>query len=262
MLVIVPAVSGRYVCTVNIHKKIKNKSMKKNVGWCCLLISLSAGLISSGCTKSSGSSGGSSGSGRSGSNSSPALMPLALNNSWNYKLKTYDPNSGAVTDSSYFTLSITGEMPINGLTYFQFQNSVDNTTVPALASSNTSTLEGIDSAYGISYYTFFVSGTGDSTESVSEWPVAVSSNGAVCQGTDKLYAFYADTTLVNNDGLTYTHAMKNVILTYNCSGGKSIANVYFIKQGIGIVRYSRYTYNSSGQPLLELAWVLESQTLH
>jgi hypothetical protein len=38
--------------------------------------------------------------------------------------------------------------------------------------------------------------------------------------------------------------------------------VFFVKQGVGLVRYSQYVYNSAGDHLLQLAWVLESETLH
>ena len=39
------------------------------------------------------------------------------------------------------------------------------------------------------------------------------------------------------------------------------ANVFFIKQGVGIVRYVRYGYKSNGTLVMNLAWVLESETL-
>jgi hypothetical protein len=114
----------------------------------------------------------------------------------------------------------------------------------------------------LNYYTFFATGSGDSSLSVSSWPVPVNVNGAQCEGTDKLYAYYADTTLINEDGTTYSQSMKNVILTYDCSGNKLFANVYFIKQGVGLVRFSKYIYTPNGEHLLELAWVLESENLN
>jgi hypothetical protein len=213
----------------------------------------------SSCSKSGG---GGSGTGGTGNNPPPSIFPLALNNSWNYKLKDYNTNNGAVLDSSFFALTITGKLSANGITYYQFANSADTTTIETLASINASTLGSIDSAYGLNYYTFFLSGTGDSTQVISSWPVTVSINGARCEGTNKLYAHYADTTLINEDGTTYTLSMKNVIVTYDCSGNKLYANVYFIKQGVGLVRFSKYIYNSEGEHLLKLAWVLQSESLN
>jgi hypothetical protein len=227
--------------------------MKHRVSTLCLLPALFTLVIISSCSKSSSS----------GNNTNPGspVFPLALNNEWNYKLKIYNTATGVVTDSSFFTLSITGKFTANGATYYQFQNGIDTTVIQTLTAINNNTLGSIDSAFGINYYTAFTSGTGDSTQSISSWPVAVSSNGSTCQGTNKLYAYYADTTLVNLDGLTYTNSIKNVILTFDCSGSRLYANVYFVKQGVGLVRFSRYIY-SAGKPLLELAWVLESQTLN
>jgi hypothetical protein len=228
--------------------------MKQIVSKISILLALGLYIIFSSCSKSSSS-------GSSGTTPGTTLFPLALNNNWNYKLKIYDTATGTVTDSSFFTLTVTGKVSANGTTYYQFQNSIDTTTVTLLANINSTTLGSVDSAYGINYYTFFVAGTGDSTSSLGSWPVAVSSGGSACEGTDKLYAHYADTTLVNNDGLTYTQSIKNVILTYDCSGNKLFANVYFIKQGVGLVRFSKYIYNPSGAHLLQSAWVLESETL-
>jgi hypothetical protein len=209
------------------------------------------------CSKSGGGNPGGNTSGNTGG----TLFPLAVGNQWNYKLRVYDTSTGATIDTSFFTLIISGTFTANGADYYIFENSLD-TSIVTLTNINSTTLGSIDSAYGINYYTFFVSGSGDSTQSVNSWPVAVAAGGGTCQGTDKLYAHYADTTLVNLDGITYTNSMKNVIITYDCSGNKQYANVYFIKEGVGMVRYARYVYNSAGLYFLQLAWVLESQTLH
>jgi hypothetical protein len=233
--------------------------MKQRVSMLSLLFVICATLVLSSCSKSGSNN---SGSGGSGNNSAPTLFPLALNNTWNYKLKSYNTATGAVTDSSFFTLSITGKVSANGNTYYQFQNSVDTTTIGLLASLSNNTLGSIDSAYGLNYYTFFASGSGDSTQTVSSWPVVVSVNGATCEGTNRLYAYYSDTTLINEDGIVYTQSLKNVIITYSCSGAKMYANVYFVKQGVGLVRFSKYIYNANGEHFLELAWVLESETLN
>jgi hypothetical protein len=230
--------------------------MKQIVSKLCLLMALCSLIFISSCSKSSSSGP------TTGTPPGTTLFPLALNNVWNYKLRLYDTTTGATIDSSYFSLTITGKISANGNTYYQFQNSVDNSIIGSLANINSTTIGSIDSAYGINYYTLFVSGSGDSTQSVNSWPVSVSANGTTCEGTDKLYGYYADTTLVNNDGITYTGSMKNVAITYNCSGVKSFADVYFVKQGVGIVRLSRYIYSPSGTPLLESAWVLESETLN
>ena len=207
------------------------------------------------CSKSSSNSS-------SVNNTTTPLFPLKPNNSWYYKLKTYNPSTGALLDSSYFTLSITGSVTENGNTYFEFQNSLDPSNPTLIAALNNTTLGSVDSAYGVNYHTFFVSGTGDSTQSISSWPDSVTSNGSTCEGTDKLYGYYADTTLINEDGIEYTNSIKNIIETYDCSGNKYIASVYFVKQGVGLVRYAVYVYSAGGVPELYLAWVLESETLN
>lgn len=221
-----------------------------------LLLAFFSILLFCSCSKSS------SNNGNTGGNPSTSLFPLKVNNSWYYKLKTYNTSTGALLDSSYFTLTITGTVSANGNTYYQFQNSTSNTGQTLIAALNNTTLGTIDSAYGINYHTFFVSGTGDSTQSVTSWPDSVNTNGVTCEGTDKLYAYYADTTLINEDGIVYTNAIKNIIETYDCSGNKYIANLYYIKQGVGLVRYAAYVYSSTGVPELYLAWVLESETLN
>ena len=206
------------------------------------------------CSKSGSGSSTNTGGGAS------TVFPLSVNNTWGYKLKHYNTSTGALTDSSLFNLTITGKTTLNGTDYYEFGNSIDTTVIETIAGLNNTTLGSIDNAYGITYYTFFLSGAGDSTQSVDAWPIRVGSGGSVCEGMDKLYAHYADTTLINEDGTTFTNCMKNVIVSYDCSGNKSVANVYFIKQGLGIARFSRYIY-SAGKLELQTAWVLESETL-
>lgn len=98
-------------------------------------------------------------------------------------------------------------------------------------------------------------------QSISSWPICVPTNGGTCQGSEKLYAYYADTTLANLDGTVYTNSIKSDAVKYDCSGQKFEAQVYFVKQGIGLVRYAQYVYNSKGEHLLRLAWILESYNL-
>lgn len=229
--------------------------MKQVVNKLILLSAVFALVAIFSCSKKSSSNNTTTGGGG-------ALFPFAVNNVWNYKLKVYDTATGLILDSTDFTLTITGQETVNGVSYYQFQNTVAPTTLELLTSTGTTTLGSVDSAYGITAYTFFVSGAGDSTQSVNSWPISVTANGTTCEGTDKLFAHYADTTLINLAGTVYTSSMKNIIESYDCSGNKLAANVYFIKQGVGIVRYSRYVYRPNGQFVLELAWVLESETLN
>jgi hypothetical protein len=216
----------------------------------------SLSLILFSCSKSGDNTGN-----NTSSNPAASLFPLSLNNTWSYKLKDYDTSKGTVKDSSFFTLSIAGIVSANSSSYYHFQNSPDTMALSTLSVINSTTLGSIDSQFGTQYYTFFVSGNGDSTQSINSWPVKVSKNGITCQGTDKLFAHYADTTLENLDGIIYASTIKNVIETYDCSANKLIANIYFIKQGLGLVRYSKYIYNASGKPVLQTAWVLESEVL-
>src|SRR5579863_5508903 len=116
------------------------------------------------CSKSTTSSPGSSG----GYNNATGLLPLAVNNHWNYRLKYYDTLTGSVIDSTNFTLTVTGQMAANGITYFSLVNSLDNSTL-WVTNLNASSLGSIDSVGGISYYTLFAAGNGDSLQSVSSW---------------------------------------------------------------------------------------------
>jgi hypothetical protein len=229
--------------------------MKRTAQMLNLLSVICAFIFLYSCSKSS------SGSGTTTPPTS-SFFPLAVNDSWSYKLRNYDTATGATIDSSFFTLSISSTVSANGAVYYQFQNSPDTTILESLAPINSTSLGSVDNAFGTQYYTFFVSGSGDSTASVTSWPVKVSNNGNTCQGTDKLYAHYADTTLVNLDGTVYTSCQKNVIETFDCSGNKLIANLYYVKSGTGLVRFARYVYNKSDKPVLQLAWVLESETLN
>jgi hypothetical protein len=209
------------------------------------------------CSKSSSSGGG----GSTGTPPTSSLFPLKLNNQWNYKLKDYDSATGLAIDSTNFTLTVVDSMITNGVTYYQLQNSLGTGSLWIANLTNT-TLGSIDSVGGITYYTLFASGTGDSTQSISSWPVNVSSGGSSCVGAEKLYAYYADTTLENLDGTVYTNCIKNDAVVYNCSNAKYIAQVFFVKQGLGLARYAEYFYNASGDRFLALAWVLESETLN
>jgi hypothetical protein len=162
-----------------------------------------------------------------------------------------------VIDSSDFTLTVNGSAAVNGVTYYKLVNSLDNSTL-WLTNLTSTTLGGIDSTGGVNYYTSFVSGSGDSTTSAGSWAVTVGSN---CTGSARLYGHFADTTLTNLDGTVYSNAIKNDVIIYNCSGEKVEAQVYFIVQGVGLVRYVQYIYSASGELQMQLAWVLESSSL-
>jgi hypothetical protein len=226
----------------------------KKILFSLLMIALMAGCSKSGGSKTNTGTNGNSGS---GTNNSTALFPLAQGNVWSYRLKTYNPSTGALLDSSNFTLTVNGTASANGTTYYNLVNSLDNSSL-WLANLTATTLGSIDSVNGVSYYTSFATGNGDSTSSASSWPVTVSSS---CTGTAKLYGYYSDTTLINLDGTTYSSSIKNVVVIYNCSSEKVMAQVYFIKQGVGLVRYVQYLYGSNGELEMQLAWVLESSSL-
>jgi hypothetical protein len=199
------------------------------------------------CSKSGGPSSGAP------YNNGTGLVPLAVNDQWNYKLKNYNTTTGAVTDSTTFTLTVSSSKVLNGVTYFQLVNSLNNSSLWLTNLSGTS-IGSIDTVGGSTPYTFFVNGTGDSTQSISSWAASAGS----CTGTEKLYAYYADTTLVDFGGQVWTDAIKNDAVIYDCSGDKYVAQVYFIKAGVGLVRYAQYIYNGAGQRFLQLAWILES----
>lgn len=116
------------------------------------------------CSKSSSSNSNNGGGNTTG------IFPLAVNNVWNYKLKDYNTATGAVIDSSYFTITVTTKTTANGNTYYELVNSLNNGAV-WLTNLTSTTLGSIDSVGGVSYFTFFVDGTGDSLQSVSSWPV-------------------------------------------------------------------------------------------
>jgi len=220
------------------------------------MIALMTGCSKSGSTGTSGNNGNTGNNG-SGNNTNTTLFPLAQGNVWNYRLKTYNPSTGALLDSSNFTLTANATATANSETYYKLVSSLDNSSL-WLANLSATTLGSIDSVNGVSYYLSFATGSGDSTASASSWPVTVSSS---CTGTAKLYGYYSDTTLINLDGTVYSSSIKNVVVIYNCSDEKVMAQVYFIKQGVGLVRYVQYVYGTNGALEMQLAWVLESSTL-
>jgi hypothetical protein len=209
-------------------------------------------MMMAGCSKS-----GSSKSSNTGTNNSSGLMPLTQGNQWNYRLKSYNTSTGALIDSSDFTLTVSGTTTANGDTYYKLVNSNDNSAL-WLTNLSSSTLGSIDSTGGVTYYTAFVSGSGDSTTSASSWAEPV---GTDCTGSAKLFGHFADTTLVNLDGTAYNNSIKNDVVIFNCSGEKVEAQVYFIEQGVGLVRYVQYIYSASGELEMQLVWVLESSSL-
>jgi hypothetical protein len=192
----------------------------------------------------------------SGYNNATGLLPLAVGNQWNYKQVTYNPTTGAFIDSSHFTLTVTGTSTNAGVTYYQLVNSSDN-SVLWLTNLSATSLGSIDSVGGVSYYTTFINGTGDSTQPTSTWP-AMAAN---CTGTEKLFAYYADTTLTDLNGTVYTDAIKNDAVIYDCSGNKYRSQVYFVKAGVGLVRYVLYVYTAGGDREEESYWVLLSSTV-
>lgn len=223
-----------------------------------ILSSLLMIALALGCSKSGGSGGSTGGTGGTGTSANgTGLIPLKEGNVWNYRLKNYNVSTGAVTDSSNFTLTVNGTTAANGATYYKLVNSLDN-SVLLLSDLTSSTIGSIDSVGGVNFYTAFASGTGDSLQSISNWSTTVSQS---CTGTSKLYAYYADTTLVNLDGTVYSSSLKNDVVTFDCSSNKVLAQVYFVKQGVGLVRFAQYIYGSGGKLELQAAWVLESQTL-
>lgn len=218
-----------------------------------LLLSLTIIMVMSGCSKS----GGSGSNNNTGTTNSTGLIPFTQGNQWSYRLKNYNTTTGSLVDSSDFTLTVNGSSSAGGVTYYKVLNSFDN-SVLWLSDLTGTTLGSIDSTGGVAYYTAFVSGSGDSTTSASSWAVTV---GTSCTGTAKLYGHFADTTLVNLDGTVYSNAIKNDVVIYNCSDEKTEADVYFIQQGVGLVRYVQYLYDGSGGLHMKQAWVLESSDL-
>ena len=184
-------------------------------------------------------------------NNGQGLVPLALNEQFNYKLVNYNVSNGAFVDSVKFTMTVTDTSTMGGVTYFKLLNSLTGGTL-WLTNLNATTLGSIDSLDNTAY-TFFVSGTGDSTQSVATW----SAPAGTCTGTEQLYAYFADTTLTDLNGTVYAGAIKNDAVIFNCSGEKYVAQVYFVKAGVGIVRYVQYVYYNGGR-LEQLYWVLES----
>lgn len=206
------------------------------------------------CSKSGGNSSNNNNSNANGT----GLWPLAISNVWDYRLKTYNTTTGALLDSSDFTLTVTDTMSTNGATYYKVINSLTGTG-QWFTNLNGSTVGSIDSVNGVKYYNVFVSSTGDSTKAISNWMVSLSGS---CTGDAYLFGNYADTTLVNLDGTVYSSSIKNDIVVFDCSGNKATAAAYFVKQGVGLVRMAGYIYDASGGLHMSEAWILESSTLH
>src|SRR5580658_845317 len=99
-----------------------------------------------GCSKSGGSksTSGNTGNGGTGNNNSSTLFPLAQGNVWSYRLKTYNPSTGSLLDSSNFTLTINSTATANGNTYYKLVSSLDNSSL-WLANLSATTLGSIDS---------------------------------------------------------------------------------------------------------------------
>src|ERR1700753_3627231 len=74
------------------------------------------------------------------------LFPLAVGNSWDYKLKHYDTATGKVTDSSLFTLTTVGKATMAGTDYYTLQDPVDTTTLSVLGNINNTTIGSLNSA--------------------------------------------------------------------------------------------------------------------
>src|SRR5579862_8656639 len=109
--------------------------------------------LATGCSKSGGSKGtsGNTGNSGTGNNNSTVLFPLAQGNVWSYRLKTYNPSTGSLLDSSNFTLTINSTATANGNTYYKLVSSLDNSSL-WLANLSATTLGSIDSVGGVNYY--------------------------------------------------------------------------------------------------------------
>jgi hypothetical protein len=110
--------------------------------------------LATGCSKSGGSGGNGSGGTGSGGTSTTAngtgLIPFKQGNVWNYRLKNYNVSTGDVTDSSNFTLTVSGTTSANNATYYKVVNSLDN-SVWWLSDLTASTIGSIDSVNGVSF---------------------------------------------------------------------------------------------------------------
>jgi hypothetical protein len=243
----------------------KTKKMKAHfLPFLFAVLMVACSKSNNGSSSNNNGGGGNNITGNSGTTANgngAGLWPLAQNNVWNYRLKTYNTTTGALLDSSDFTLTVTGTMSANGATYYKVVNS-SNGSAQWLTNLNGTTVGSIDSSNGVNYYTAFVSSTGDSTKVLSTWSVSLTNSNGGCLGSNHLYGNYADTTLIDLDGTVYSSSIKNDVVTYDCMGSKSTASAYFVKQGLGLVRLAGYVYDANGDLHLALAWVLESSTLH
>ena len=102
----------------------KSKYNEK-VSFSLLMIALMTGCSKSGGSKTNTGNNGNSGS---GNNNGVNLFPLTQGNVWNYRLKTYNPSTGALLDSSNFTLTVNGTTSANGTTYYNLVNSLDKSS--------------------------------------------------------------------------------------------------------------------------------------
>jgi hypothetical protein len=157
------------------------------------------------------------------------LMPLAVGNSWSYVKTSYDSNSGAPIDTGSDAIYITGQVSVNGTTYFQqAQLSITNIYAPSyFLNVDSNTLDKIDSAV---QYVFFKRVATDSSF-VDSWADTVTSQ---CKGLNTLYGF-TDTTTING-----YHCLRNVVYVTNCMGFNFETWVYYLQPKLGFVRIQHY----------------------
>jgi hypothetical protein len=181
--------------------------------------------------------------------SSSGLMPLSVGNFWKFMKTNYDSSSGAVTDSVFDEIDIVAQVSVNGVTYYQQnQSSITNINGGSFfINIDSNTLQKIDSA---TKYTFFQRVSVDSS-SIDSWADTVTSR---CKGSNYLYGF-TDTTNING-----YNCLRNSVDVYDCTGKNFEKWVYYLKPGFGLVRILHYVLKNSGTFYLQFSETL--QTYH
>jgi hypothetical protein len=173
-----------------------------------------------------------------------ALVPLAIGNNWTYEYTQYKED-GSISSSSQIIESIDSIKSIAGGDFFLMTDyhggdflfrNVGNRIVEAYNGFKVVPFFRILTQDGAKYYT-------------DVWDMGN------CNGEVAYYGFTG-----NYDILSYD-CIKDVQINWRCDKTISTKWVYYIKQGIGIIRVEKYVENASGDSYLYSTQDLKSYDL-
>lgn len=160
------------------------------------------------------------------------ILPLKVGNSWTYTTISYSQN-GQIQDSGTLVETVASTKLMDGKTFFRITDNLGGEL--SFRNEDDKTVQ-IDDDNSVSI--FFKIVDVDSTKYLTEpWQV----NN--CTGQALKFGF---TGSFNFDGYD---CLKNEEILVNCNGEPDTKYIYYVKPGIGLIKWDEYLYINNGSAL-------------